>query len=167
MSNPLTKKILGIPAWLLAAGIVAGLAIGSAGQWSRFAGLSEPEAVKPASEGPTADVTAPAKQGGGSVPSTPAGSTVPTVADGPAIADEDVVLVRASAGLSFEPARVGGRFIGYRVVVNREDPRFKAGDIVTAIGGVPVEGSPAGSELFIAALLNRDADVTLYEGAAK
>lgn len=76
---------------------------------------------------------------------------------------EPGTLIRAGDGLAFEPARIGSRFIGYRVLANTSDPRFEIGDIIVSIAGSPVEDSPAGSELFLASLSNRGAAVQLHE----
>lgn len=76
---------------------------------------------------------------------------------------EPGTMIRARDGLAFEPARIGSRFIGYRVLANTSDPRFEIGDIIVSVAGSPVEDSPAGGELFLATLSNPEAAVQLYE----
>lgn len=74
-------------------------------------------------------------------------------------------VVYAQPGLTLRPERIADRFVGYRVLRNESDSRFEAGDIIAAVNGIPTEDSAAGSELLIAALMNPDADVRLYEDA--
>ena len=68
----------------------------------------------------------------------------------------------AARGLQLIPARIGDRFIGYRVLRNDSDSRFEAGDIIVAIGGQKVEDSAAGNELLIAGLTDGGQEVELY-----
>jgi hypothetical protein len=69
----------------------------------------------------------------------------------------------AARGLQFEPASRNGQFIGYRVIENQIDSRFSVGDIIVSIGQSPLDASAAGGELFIATLLNPDAEVQILD----
>lgn len=64
----------------------------------------------------------------------------------------------AGTGVTLEAFRLGDAFAGY-AVVRSHDPRLTVDDVITAVNGVPVEDSAAGSELLIAAL--RDPAVEL------
>jgi len=66
--------------------------------------------------------------------------------------------VYAGTGVTLEAFRLGDAFAGY-AVVRSHDPRLTVDDVITAVNGVPVEDSAAGSELLIAAL--RDPAVEL------
>lgn len=68
----------------------------------------------------------------------------------------------ASQGLELEALHADGAFVGY-VVIRSHDARLSVDDVVTAVGGEPVEEGAAGSELLIAALRNPDAELTLRQ----
>jgi hypothetical protein len=147
------KTLLGIPLWLLALAGLIGILFGSLRQVEEAVGrrsTPQPTTVEePVS--PANDSTAVS----GGEPVTADGSRSTPVEPG--------VQFRASEGLIFEPARINGKFIGFRVISNRDDIRVQVGDIVVSVNGMPVEDSAAGSELFIASLSNPDAVVQLHQ----
>ena len=51
-----------------------------------------------------------------------------------------------------------GRFFGFEVTRAEDDPRFSVGDVIVAVNGEPVEGSPAGSERMIIDLNRENAE---------
>ncbi len=150
MANPLTRKFFGIPAWALVVGVLAGIVFGS---YDQLRALLDNNEAGGASTEVRDDQSAPA-------PASAAASQVGAQSTPPVSRPPERNLqIRVDDGLLFEPAVVDGLFAGYRVITNLEDPRFKVGDIVTAIDGNPVEDSAAGSELFMAGLMNRNAEV--------
>lgn len=70
-------------------------------------------------------------------------------------------LVYATDTLHLERAESEGKFLGYRVMSDDPEHGLNTGDIITAIDSNPVEDSPAGTELLIAALMNPDAEMTV------
>jgi hypothetical protein len=68
--------------------------------------------------------------------------------------------VYAGTGITFEAFRLGDDFAGY-AVVRSHDSRLAVGDVITAVNGVPVEDSAAGSELLIAALRDPAAELAV------
>lgn len=77
-----------------------------------------------------------------------------------AATEEAAETYRGPGGVVYVP-NTNGQPPAYRIVDPGEDPRFAAGDIVTHVDGAPVEVSAAGSELFLIALMNRDAQLTI------
>ena len=148
MANPLTRKFFGIPAWALVIGALAGVTFGS---YDQLRSLLESDETGNATTEVREVVTVPAQA---AAPQVNGQQTLPD-----ARPPERNLQIRVDDGLLFEPAVVDGLFAGYRVITNLKDPRFKVGDIVTAIDGNPVEDSAAGSELFMAGLMNRNAEV--------
>lgn len=64
-------------------------------------------------------------------------------------------------GLSLIRSEKDGTFLGYKVISNAGDARFREGDIITKVNGEPVEDSAAGSELLTIGLMNPDNEITV------
>ena len=58
----------------------------------------------------------------------------------------------ANGRVRLRPAFREERFLGYYVYGRSGDPRYSHGDLITHVGGTPVEHSAAGSELVLIAL---------------
>ena len=58
----------------------------------------------------------------------------------------------ANGRVRLRPAFRDQRFLGYYVYGRSGDPRYSHGDLITHVGGMPVEHSAAGSELVLIAL---------------
>ncbi len=161
-------NLFGMPAWVILLALFVGLGVGS---FDRIRDVVVSVGSRPGAAPTAIDSTArspPARD----LPHNAAITEGPRPAGDPrrppAVATpmEQDAQIRATEGLVFEVARMDGRFVGFRVISNRDDPRLKAGDIVVSVGGSPVEDSAAGSELFIAALSNRNAAIETYAASA-
>ena len=72
--------------------------------------------------------------------------------------------VYAGTGVTLEAFRLDEEFAGY-AVVRSHDPRLAVDDVITAVNGVPVEDSAAGSELLVAALRDPAAELAVQSRA--
>lgn len=70
-------------------------------------------------------------------------------------------LIRTGNGVVMVGHLENGEFVGYRVIEGGEDGRLIPDNVIVAINGTPVDGSAAGSELLIAALVDSTAQVDL------
>ena len=68
--------------------------------------------------------------------------------------------IYAGTGVTLEAFRHGDAFAGY-AVVRSHDPRLAVDDVITAVNGVPVEDTAAGSELLVAALRDPGAELAV------
>ena len=73
----------------------------------------------------------------------------------------DVEIYR-SGQIQMTPYHSDGVFVGYEVLSAGSDERFRAGDIIKSLNGIPVEDSAAGSELVIAALVSTETRIELF-----
>jgi hypothetical protein len=134
-------------------GYTLAVLVGVAGAWHQRADLTPRALTAPVIAAPVPVATAPAS-------AIPASQALPTAATAVAARVEPSSIV-VSKGMRVGPVHEQGAFIGYRVIENTSDPRFEAGQIITAVGGTAVEDSAAGGELLIAVLRNPNADVTV------
>ena len=79
--------------------------------------------------------------------------------DIPSHARPDDNVVVAGNGLRFTAHYDTSRFVGYLVLEAADDGRLAAGDVIVSVGGIAVEGTAAGGELLIIALMDPSAAI--------